>query len=125
MKKNQEGQSLVLLLFFVLMAMTFTITALLTSTIASGSIVNLENGVETRQLADSGAENALLKLIRDPSYSGESYTVGSANIVITVTNGTTKTVVATSTLGDFTRTVEVLADYTDNVLTITSWREVF
>jgi len=123
MKKNQEGQSLVLLLFFVLMAMTFAVTAILMSIIGSGSITSLESGIEARQLADSGAENALLRLVRDPAYTGEEYPDGSVEIDVTGT--TNKTIAVTAHVGAYTRTVEVLTQYDNNVLSVVSWKEVY
>ena len=93
--------------------------------ITSGSVADMQNGIEAGQLADSGAENALLKLERDPSYSGEVYTLGNATVTVIVTGGTTKTINSTVVSGDFTRKVEVLANYTNNVLSVTSWKEQF
>lgn len=124
-KKNQSGQSLVLLLFFVLMAMTFTVTAIMMTVVNSGSVTTFHNGIETRELADSGAENALLRLLRDPFYVGEEYSVGGAEIQIVVTGGVQKTISSMATLGDSTRNVEVLVDYTDNVLRIVNWKEIY
>ncbi len=124
MKKNQSGQSLVLLLFFVLMAMTFAVSAILMMVIGSGSVSTLENGIEIRQVADSGVENALLKLVRDPGYTGETYLDGLVNVEIAITGGAAKTIMVTATQGDFTRRVTVLADY-DHVLGLASWKEEF
>ena len=123
MRKNQSGQSLVLLLFFVLMAMTFAVTAILMSIIGAGSIVSLESGVEVRQLADSGAENALLRLVRDPSYDGEVYPDGSVTIDISET--TPKVITVTANVEDFTRVVEVSTSYTNNVLSVLGWKEIY
>ena len=124
-KKYQKGQSLVLLLFFVLMAMTFAVTAILMLVVNSGSITAFESGIEVRQLADSGTENALLRLIRDPFYTGESYVVEDTNITITVAGSGTKTIIVRASRGEVQRTVEVLANYTDNVLRVASWKEEF
>ena len=124
-KKYQKGQSLVLLLFFVLMAMTFAVTAILMLVVNSGSITAFESGIEVRQLADSGTENALLSLIRDPFYTGESYVVEDTNITITVAGSGTKTIIVRASRGEVQRTVEVLANYTDNVLRVASWKEEF
>lgn len=121
--KNQRGQSLVLLLFFVLMAMTFAVTAIFMSVIGAGSSTALEAGVEVRELADSGVENALLKLVRNSSYTGETYPDGSVSIAVTGTNP--KTISVTAKDGNFTRTIEVLAAYNNNVLSVTSWKEKY
>ncbi len=116
---------MVLLIFFVMTAVAITIAAMFMILITSGSVADAENGIEVGELADSGAENALLKLIRDTSYTGEVYTVGGATITIVVTGGSTKTIDSTVVSGDFTRKVEVLAAEANNVLSVTSWKEVF
>ncbi|OGM77198.1 hypothetical protein A2210_03335 [Candidatus Woesebacteria bacterium RIFOXYA1_FULL_40_18] len=122
---TQKGQSMILLVFFVMTAVAITIAAIFMMIITSGSVADMQNGIEAGQLADSGAENALLKLERDPSYSGEVYTLGNATVTVIVTGGTTKTINSTVVSGDFTRKVEVLANYTNNVLSVTSWKEQF
>ena len=125
MKKYEKGQSLVLLLIFVLMAMTFAITAILTTIVNSGSVTTMQRGIEVRELADSGVENALLELIRDPSYAGEDYLLDGVDISTSITEGLQKTITVEATESDITRTVEVLIDYTDNVLSVVSWKEIY
>ncbi len=116
---------MILLIFFVMTAVAITIAAIFMIIITSGSVADMQNGIEVGQLADSGAENALLKLERDPLYSGEVYTLGGATITIVVTGDTTKTIDSTVVMGDFTRKVEVLANFNNNVLSVTSWKEQF
>lgn len=116
---------MILLIFFVLTAVAITISAISMMIITTGSVADAENGINVGQLADSGAENALLKLERDPNYTGETYPIGTSTVTIIVTGTTTKTIDSTVVSGDFTRKVEVLANYTNNVLTTTSWKEVF
>jgi len=126
-KKNQSGQSLVLLLFFVLMAMTFAATAIIMTIVNAGSVTTLQSGIEIRQLADSAAENGLLRLIRDPFYTGETYTLGDVTVTTTVTGTITKVVTSEVILGQTKRKVEVSASYVDNILRVVpnSWKEVF
>lgn len=115
---------MVLLLFFVLMAMTFAATAIFMSVVGSSSIAALENGVEARELADSGAENALLRLVRDPEYVGETYPDGSVTISV-APQEFPKTITVTAKVRDFTRIVEVLVGYDNNVFSVTSWKEKY
>jgi hypothetical protein len=122
---NQKGQSMILLIFFVMTAVAITVAAISMMIITSRSVADVENGINVGQLADSGAENALLKLERDSNYSGETYTLNGATVTIVVTGSTTKTIDSTVVSGDFTRKVEVLANYTNNVLSVTSWKEQF
>jgi hypothetical protein len=107
------------------MAMTFTITAILASVIGSGSSAALENGIEARELADSGAENALLRLVRDPEYVGEQYLVGGGTIDISISGTSPKIITSQASLRGYVRTVEVITSYNNNVLDVTSWKEVY
>lgn len=123
--KRQKGQSMVLLMFIVVTLVAISSAAIMMSIVNSGSVTAFENGLETSEYADSGAENALLRLIRDPFYTGESYSINGGDIQITVTGQNQKTIQVEASVGQSTKIVEVLADYTDNILSVTSWREIF
>lgn len=120
----QKGQTMIMLIFFVLMALSITIAAIFIMTVTSSSTTDEQIGIETKELADSAGENAVLKLERDPTYTGEVYTVGAANITISVTGGATKIATASATENSFTRKVEIHMNYTNNVLSVSSWKEI-
>ena len=122
MKKNTQGQALLTFLIFVLISLTITSAASVVSLINSQSSQKIEQGTITAQAAESGVENALLRLLRDPSYSGETLSIGTSTVVVTI-SGSTITSVATN--GNFKRQIQVITSYTNNVLTITSWKELF
>ncbi len=122
---RQAGQALVTFLLFVVISLTITSAASIVSVINSQSSEKLEQGTVAQQAAESGAENAMIRLLRDPSYTGETLTIGLSTVVITVTGTTTKTVTASATNGTFIRQTQIIASYTNNVLTITSWKELF
>lgn len=106
------------------MALTVTIAAVFIFAANSSSLSNLENGVEVKQLAESGAEEALLKLERDPAYTGENYQVGDTTVTVTVTSSTNETIYVSATSNGLTRKVEVIANYSNNILTVNSWKEI-
>ncbi|MFI5265402.1 MAG: hypothetical protein ACHQT7_01515, partial [Candidatus Levyibacteriota bacterium] len=81
-------------------------------------------GSTTYDVAESGAETAMLKLLRNPSYTGETLTVGAGTDTITITGTNPKTIVSTGTLNNFTRSVQVTVDTSNNVLTVTSWKQL-
>ena len=122
---RQAGQALVTFPLFVVISLTITSAASIVSVINSQSSEKLEQGTVAQQAAESGAENAMIRLLRDPSYTGETLTIGLSTVVITVTGTTTKTVTASATNGTFIRQTQIIASYTNNVLTITSWKELF
>lgn len=121
---NQKGQTLIALLFFVLVGIIVTVASSLIIGINALAAAKLSQGEAARQLAETGAENAMISLLRDPTYSGETFAIGSDTIDVVVTGSTTKTIVSTGTTGNFVRKVEVVADY-NGVLIPLSWKEIF
>lgn len=122
--QNQSGQTLVTLLVFIVVAMAVTSTAVavLINTTRSSSI--LGESIKANQIADSGAENALLRLLRDPNYTGEVLTVGAGTATITVTGTNPKTITSTGTIGNYKKTVQVVVNY-NNTMSVSSWNYVY
>ncbi len=126
--KIQLGQSLISLL----------IIAVIGTTIAGGAtmlvIVNSQSGLKFQEstlayaLAQSAADNTILRLLREPSYTGESNLPlggGFADIAITNVNGE---FIATTSgkVGNFVRKIQIRARYDENyVLVVDSRKEIF
>lgn len=127
MKKNMlfKGQSLVTLLVFVLIAITITTGAIMLTISNSLSSSGLESGSRAYFAAESGAENALLKLLRDSSYTGETVTLGTDSATITVSGTGPYTIISSGRSGRFLRKIEVIVTYTPTTMTVSSWKEVF
>ena len=122
----QKGQALVTLLVFTIVAITITSAAVVIILTNSIGTSKLEQGTNAYYSAESGAENALLRLLRDPNYTGETLPVDDATVLISVSNvGSTYTVTSDATLGNFLRSIEVTATVVNNILTVDSWKEVF
>ena len=124
MKRYNKGQSLVLLLVFVMVAIAITTAATFIIAANSISTTNLSQGLATKQMAEAGAEKALLALLRDPSYKGETFSLDTGSVAATVSGTTTLTIDSTATNGDFVKRVEVIATYSNNVLTLVSWKDL-
>src|SRR5438105_3780783 len=94
--KSSSGQSLVTLLVFVSVALIVTGAAVSLSITNARSATTYLGGERALEAAQSGAENALLQLLRNPNYSGETnLVVGNDLVDISVqTVGTTKTITA-------------------------------
>ncbi|MDQ5900763.1 MAG: hypothetical protein QG600_341 [Patescibacteria group bacterium] len=121
---NYSGQTLVLLLVFVVIAMLITTAVLTMTTINSGATDKVYQGTTALDIAESGAETAMIKIIRDPSYSGETVAIGNGEAVITVTGSNPKIITSKGDLNNFSRRVEVTVDFTNNIATVTSWKEI-
>lgn len=121
----QSGQALAALVIFSAVGMvvlTATVAAAITST---QQVSSFDRSHEALYIAESGAENALYRILRDPSYTGETLTVGEGTAQITVSGSGPITITATGTVAGFQRTVVVTAGYTNYVLSVTEWQEQF
>lgn len=120
----KQGQTLVLLLIFMAMAITITSAAAAVIIVNSQMGSKWEQGEMALVVAESGAENALMRLLRNPSYPGETLTVGTGTATIVVT-GVNPTVDVLGTVGNFSRRVRVNVTYSGGTMTVGSWREVW
>ena len=122
-----RGQALITLLFFVIIAVTVTSAAAVIVMVNNLNATRFQQGTLAYEVAESGAENGLLRLLRNPNYTGETLTVGSGTATITVTGGGVNPYVITSKgqVGDYIRTVQITASYVNNILTATSEQEIF
>lgn len=122
----QHGQTLITLLVFTVVAITVTSAAIILGMANAEASSNIEQGIVAHHIAESGAENAVLRVLRNPNYTGETLTVGDGQAIITVTGTVNqKTIRSEGRLGDFTRVTEVQLQNTNNAMTITSWHEIF
>lgn len=123
--KAHSGQTLSVLLVFMAAAIIIISGAVVVTIVNSTSSGNFASGSVALDIAESGAENGLLRLIRNPNYSGEILPVGQGTATITVTDGATPTLISVGAIGAFSRKIQVKTSYNNNVLTISSWKEIF
>lgn len=120
-KVNQKGQAIVTLLFIMVIAISI-ITAVVivaANNLASGS--SLEQGTVAYYSAEAGAENAVIRLLRDPSYTGETLNIDGATVTIQVSGNT---ITSAAEYGNSIRKIEVQTMYNNNVLSVISWKEI-
>lgn len=121
---NNKGQTLVLLLVF--MAIMIIVVSAVTAVTINNAVGagKFSQGNLALAIAESGAENGILRVLRDPDYVGEILPVGNGSAKITIFGGTTPVIQSVATVGNFRRVVEVRGSFNNNVLTITSWKEL-
>lgn len=118
----EAGQALLTMLIFMtigIMVLSAATIVLVTNIFGS---VTAEQGLTAYYAAESGAEDGLLHVLRDPSVSGTlpSYAVGDARASVTITNGT---IVSVGTYGKAVRTVRIKTTNTNGIVSVTSWKE--
>ena len=136
MKKldTQKGQSLISLLFFMVIGITVIASAtiiLITDILAASTA---EQSTMAYYAAEGGVEDALLRTLRNPTLvvdPSTPYTIstsdGTASVSITnsVSGGTiTDTIVSTGTSGSTSRKIQAVTGYVSGQRTVTSWTEI-
>lgn len=120
-----KGQAMVTLLSFTAIGIT-VITAIAVMIYANlQSSISFQQGVLADEAAEAGVENALLRLLRNPSYTGETLQIGNGTAVILVTGTGPYTITSTGTYRNFQKKIEVVATYTNNLMQVTSKKEVY
>jgi hypothetical protein len=121
----KPGQTLVVLMIFMTMAITVTSMAVVLIINNTQAASRIEQGLIAYNIAESGMENALMRLLRNPSYTGETLTINSGTATITVTGSDPMTVLSIGRWNNFTRRIQTTASYVDGIMSVSSWGEVY
>lgn len=124
-KLKQKSSGHILITLLVVMVATTVISMAAVSWVIDNTqgSSQTQHGLSALMAAESGVENAMMALLRNPSYTGEVFIVGDATVTVTVSGTTEKLIISQSIEGNHSRKLEVTASYIDNVLSITSWKE--
>ena len=122
-----KGQALITLLFFSVIAITVTSTAVVVLVVNSQSGAKFQQGTIAYQIAKSGIEEAKLRFLRDPSYTGtvEPLIIDSGSVTIERSGSGPYTFISTGRIGNFVKKIQVVATYSANLLTVGEQEEVF
>ena len=120
--KSESGQALIMLLFFVMIGITITTTAIFVIAGNSLSATNVQQGEIARQMAETGAENALLAVLRG-NYANQTITLPDGNVKVTITPGTPTIIDSVGTAENFIKKIRVTV-VKDGMMDVTSWKEI-
>ena len=124
MKKAQALASLIIFVAIAITVITATIIIVGSNTVTATISQQM---VQVRQAAESGLENALLRLLRDPSYSGETIpaNVNGFETTISVTgDDINKTIISTAANNNYQRKIKVKINYNENIMTVNFWQDI-
>jgi len=125
MKHNTQKGSALLAIIVISAIATTIFTAASTSLLGQLIQSNTStNSAKSYLFAESGVEDAILNLLRNPDYAGGTLILDSKDITIVVTGTNPKTITVTVEFNNTKRTLSVTALYSENNLQITSWREI-
>lgn len=120
----QKGQALITLLFFIIIGVTITTAAAVVLLGNNSTTSTVEQGTTAYYAAESGIESALVTLLRNPAYTGETMSVGNATVIIQVTQGNPIVITATGTYANTLRKIQAKVVYNNNTLSVMSWKEI-
>lgn len=122
--KASEGYSLIIVLvmaLFGIMVMTTSLAMIVSSTQATIAGISSE---QVATVAESAAEDAILKLLRNPMYSGGQFLMDGSTAEVVITgqpNTPIMSIIATSS--GVTKQMTVELTRSAGMLEIISWRE--
>lgn len=128
--RKQEGQALITFLFFVLIGVTVIASSVAVLYANSLSTSTSEQGQIAYYYAESGIEDGVLRLIRNPSYTSSGYSAlsssepGTATVTVTYSASTnTDTITSVGVMGKAIRTIQAQAQFVNGKLTLQTWKE--
>lgn len=123
--KQSRGQVMITMLYIMVVGILVTTGAAFALIANTQSTTTFETGARARQVAESGIENALIRLVRNPAYAGESLEVNPGETAtITVSNDSGIVVTSLGVSGSTSRQIQVSVEYNDGILTVQSWKEL-
>ena len=76
-------------------------------------------------IAETGAENAILRLLRDPSYTGDTLPIDGGTATITVPPGAyPKVITSTGTRGGYSRIIQATLTNSGGQILVSTWEEL-
>jgi hypothetical protein len=125
MLKNLRGNVSIMLILVIVVLTTITTAAVALAVSTMRDTTTYTLGERTLAVAESGAENAILRLLRDPTYTGESnLPIGPGTATITVTGSSPKIITSTASIDMYTRAIEVTLSNVAGQLVVSGWREL-
>lgn len=122
----QKGQALLTIIFLMVIGMTVIVAA--SSIFGTGvlSTSTAEQGEIAYYNAESGAEDGILHLLRNPLLSGTvpSISQDTVSITNTIQTNNTATITSVGIYANAVRKIQVQLSNSSGKLTVTSWREI-
>lgn len=121
----KKGQVLVIMLVLVGFVMVIMSTALVLSLAGSTATTGTSDAVAAQYGAEAGLENGLMRLLRNPAFTTESFQVGRASVTVQVTGSGPYIVQAVANAGLAKRTVSAQAQFANGIMSVTNWKDIY
>lgn len=123
--KFQRGSSSIMLVSIIMLITFLVSAAVAVSYSLSRDAVTQIQSERALAAAESGAEEGLLRLLRNPGATGPfSLSLDGSDVTITYMGTTPQVITSQATYGSLTRTLQVEASFTDGQLNVSEWQEI-
>jgi hypothetical protein len=122
-RQQQNGQTIIMLLVFMMLAITLALSAIAVVIINTRGDVAYQSGEQARFNAEAGIENAMIRLERDPTYRGESLLLDNGAATISVSGSGTLTITSTGSSGEAVRTLTATVSAANPTISLNTWSE--
>jgi len=122
---RSRGQAMITMLYIMVIGVLVTTGAVYA--LYSNTVVATvdEASISAYAYAENGIENALLRLIRDPDYTGETLVFGDQqDVEVSILSGSPQYITAAGRSGKASRVLQVAVQYIEGELVIDSWKEI-
>lgn len=122
--KKQQGQALIMIILIGMIALLAVISA--TTLVISELKKNIATayGVSQYEITYGALENAFMRLLRNPNYTGETVVLSGSTCYITVTGASTKTVEARCSNGSYVRKIEATVVFANGLMSVSGITEL-
>jgi hypothetical protein len=120
---RESGQTLVVLLIFMMLVIIVATAGAAITAINIRANNGFNAGEQSLRYAESGADIALQRLERDPSYTGETIAFQDGAATISVSGASVKTITSHGSSDNYYRTVTVTATITGGSIQRNTWSE--
>jgi len=122
---NKSGQILTSVIVFMAFGLSVIALSSVLTIINIQSTAKNSESTKTLSYAEAGAEEAILRLVRDPGYSGGTLLIDDVSVLVVVTgDAVNKTISSTAAYNGFTKKIEAAVSLADSKVSLLSWKQV-
>lgn len=121
----KNGQALISVLFIAIIGMTIATGAITSLMSVFAKTGKEEVATLAYEAAEGGIENGIMRLVRDPSYTGETLVFDAdTSTVVSVSTASGIVITSVGTVGDVARKIVVTGHFTNLIWNVDSWAEI-
>jgi hypothetical protein len=122
---KNNGTALVTFLIFSLIALGVATSLVATIVSSSYGANRIQQSGNILKAAESGVENAIIRILRDPDYTGETMQINEVTVQIQISGTNPIDIYSTAVLGSISRKIHASISINDLEYQVISYQEEF